>query len=76
MEKFEADDIWAVDEAIGVEGRWRASWKRCGIVNIYGPGESKKKIRLWNSLLLKLQNKPVAHWCLIGDFNEVKSCGD
>lgn len=49
-DKLEVEDVWAVERAIGVEGKWIASGKWCEIVNIYGSSESKRKIRLWNSL--------------------------
>lgn len=74
--KFETVDVWAVQGAVGVEGKWLSSGKSLGIVNIYGPKESSEKIRLWNDLGTKILNNPGVGWCLIGKFNELRSCSE
>lgn len=47
--------MWTVGSAVGVKGKCVSSGKLVGIVNVYGPGETRDKIRLWCLILEKLQ---------------------
>lgn len=58
---------------ISINCLWGESAIECSILNIYAPCDIEGKRRLWVSLL-EWRNRAVNQtWCLLGDFNAVRS---
>ncbi|XP_071740253.1 uncharacterized protein [Rutidosis leptorrhynchoides] len=72
---FEALDVFRIDCVIGIQGVWKPSGDAVNILNIYGPHDDAKKIKLWDELSKLLANSNDA-WILCGDFNEVREESD
>src|ERR1044072_3989833 len=45
----------------------------CVFVNVYGPSDRVEKSLLWREIVELKNDFPVACWCVMGDFNAVRS---
>ncbi|KAJ0788215.1 putative RNA-directed DNA polymerase [Helianthus annuus] len=55
-----------------VKGRLKGNGQRINIANVYGPQNYQNKRQLWEKLKLVMEGS-VGLWCLLGDFNEVRT---
>lgn len=46
------------------------------IVNVYAPCDLRGKRLLWDELKLHMGNRGGDRWCILGDFNSIKSRGE
>lgn len=60
---------------LGISGVWSCG-VQCSLVNIYSPCDLEGKRSLWSNLIREMQNRGGECWCLIGDFNAVKSTSE
>lgn len=58
---------------LGVCLEWGPLKYKCIIVNIYSKCDLEAKKRLWNNLLAMKRVYGDAAWCILGDFNAVRS---
>ncbi|XP_057443779.1 uncharacterized protein LOC130735927 [Lotus japonicus] len=56
---------------IGLVGTWGDH--DCVVVNVYSPCSLEEKRQLWDELLTWKRQSSIACWCLLGDFNAVRS---
>lgn len=56
-----------------LDGVWINEAQRVHIINLYAPCEIQNKRELWESLKLHKSLNPNGLWCLVGDFNSIRS---
>lgn len=55
---------------------WKNNGAQIVVVNVYSPRDMRSKKELWGDLKLKKTFIIVGHWCVIRDFNCIKSLGE
>lgn len=56
-----------------VKGRWKKDKTLIVIVNVYSPCDVRLKRQLWDEITGVRQQEPCRRWCVIGDFNAVRT---
>jgi exonuclease III len=58
---------------LGVCLDWGEAKIRCIIINVYAPCNLAAKKQLWVEILVARWSYVCDHWCILGDFNSVRS---
>ncbi|XP_071718032.1 uncharacterized protein [Rutidosis leptorrhynchoides] len=64
------------DCVIGIHGILKHTNEVINIINVCGPHDDAKKIKLWDKLSSMLEGKENEAWIICGDFNEVREESD
>ncbi|GLT51278.1 hypothetical protein SLA2020_246990 [Shorea laevis] len=59
------------DGFVGISGEWGVNKQQFFLVNVYGPNDRQKKIKLWEELRNMVTDKE-GSWLIAGDFNAVR----
>lgn len=58
---------------MGVTGSWGSEQIQVSIVNVYAPCDLRGKRAVWDDLLSLMDSRVGDKWCVLGDFNAIKS---
>ncbi|GKV32368.1 hypothetical protein SLEP1_g40981 [Rubroshorea leprosula] len=66
---------WVMKESIGASGgllwEWGLDKVKCNLVNVYGPNDRQKRLKLWDELEHMIIEEG-GRWLIAGDFNAVR----
>lgn len=61
---------------LGVTGSWGSEQIQVSIVNVYAPCDLRGKRAVWDDLLSLMYSRVGDKWCVLGDFNAIKSLSE
>lgn len=64
------------DNFLGLEGFWGVDQVNVTIVNVYAPCDLRGKKKLWDEIVSVKEFKGGEKWCVLGDFNSIKSANE
>lgn len=70
---FSLLSIFQGNNYLGVEGVWGNEQLGVTIVNVYALCDLRGKGMLWGELLNQIESRGSDRWCVMGDFNSIKS---
>lgn len=70
---FSLLSVFQGNNYLGVEGVWGNEQLGVTIVNVYAPCDLRGKRMLWGELLNQIESRGSDRWCVMGDFNSIKS---
>ncbi|GKU89920.1 hypothetical protein SLEP1_g3989 [Rubroshorea leprosula] len=59
------------DGYVGISGVWGVNKQQCSLINVYGPNDRQKRVKLWEELRKRVIDKE-GWWLIAGDFNAVR----
>lgn len=61
---------------MGIIGLWGAEQAQVIMVNVYAPCDLRGKRQMWDEILNQMEVIGGNRWCIMGDFNSIKSPGE
>ncbi|GLU07240.1 hypothetical protein SLE2022_242040 [Rubroshorea leprosula] len=68
---FVKSEEFTGDGYVGISGEWGANKQQCSLINVYGPNDRQKRVKLWEELRKRVIDKE-GWWLIAGDFNAVR----